>query len=100
MRLTFGIGIPDNISANLKHVSNIMTMSMSDIIFRVRIVSSKTFELDVTALSLKNIHIRQASPSKIGHREFNTISYKVGQILTHSVALYYIQDVSKKCTLS
>ena len=41
VRLTFVNEFPDNISVNLQQASHIITMPMSDIISRVRVLSSK-----------------------------------------------------------
>ena len=54
VRLTFVNGFPDNISVNIQQASHIMTMPMSDIISRARILSSKIVEPGVAAVSFGN----------------------------------------------
>ena len=55
-----------------------MTMHMSDIISRARIFSSKIVEPGVAAVSLGNRPIRQALPSRIGHRDFKIKYFRCG----------------------
>ena len=55
-----------------------MTIPMSDIISRARILSSKIFEQVVAAVSLRNRPIGQSSPSKTGHREFKIKCIRCG----------------------